>query len=634
MWRPCLFLICYAVSSFFVTYGIVNADAPPAVADIVAELQRLEGRVLNSDGLLIRYQRYRSEDITKSRFGNGFLNVEFYLAHRKGRWLFRKQFLNNDVPDLPDIEVPNEPLSIATQNGFTFNWSQSSNQANVAEFGSGASAFQCLDYFIFTGINAAKSIAESNGGDYTQLKSMPQLADSLGHPFLSEFMEDNKSKYSVKSKMENVDGAPCWVVEYPGMDKLWLDPKLGFSVRRRIFHWGPGEPRKFEIHNGDFREVEAKLWLPFSQTIDKYASISSEGREIWGKVTSRLHYRVSELSIGDVPESAMDLPIPSGLLVVDQPRGIFYRVPAEGIDPFKGPNSAQWHTIVKKDGGMSVRYVLVAVNIIIIAIAISFFLWRRNRKLAKPLIVIAFVLGYTAAPCYAEEPWSISNAVQGKAAFVSGGRFDDYEAGWPLFNRNDIEHETRGDIDVETFLWQPPWRMKTDCGPYSLFILMGIEGRDVNYNLIREALEIDPEVGCSIDALRDAGLRLGFSLETRFVIPSSLTELPPPFIIHGKKETGESTGHFLVVEDYDQRAHLFKVIDPATERRMDLPADSVISQCSGYVILPYRGRLSVFTPDYLLLMLPVSALLYTFTTCGLCILRGFQARELLPLDAK
>src|SRR5262249_60825206 len=53
-----------------------------------------------------------------------------------------------------------------------------------------------------------------------------------GHPFYLHVALAQK-EYRVHPRQEQVAGAWCHVVEFPGVDKLWVDPAIGFSVRRR-----------------------------------------------------------------------------------------------------------------------------------------------------------------------------------------------------------------------------------------------------------------------------------------------------------------------------------------------------------------------------------------------------------------
>jgi hypothetical protein len=80
--------------------------------------------------------------------------------------------------------------------------------------------------------------------------------------------------YEALAKSEFIDGSPCVVVSHitdsanPGdfHDKLWLDPKCGWSIRRREVT-RPKTPLAQDamgiITTGDYREVISELWFPW-----------------------------------------------------------------------------------------------------------------------------------------------------------------------------------------------------------------------------------------------------------------------------------------------------------------------------------------------------------------------------------
>lgn len=81
--------------------------------------------------------------------------------------------------------------------------------------------------------------------------------------YLPEAMK--RYSYRVLPSLELVEGRLCCVVERPGKDKVWLDPKWGFVVRKR---WWLGRPEAgkspavYEYELTNFREFEPGLRLP------------------------------------------------------------------------------------------------------------------------------------------------------------------------------------------------------------------------------------------------------------------------------------------------------------------------------------------------------------------------------------
>ncbi|GHT37140.1 hypothetical protein FACS189427_09740 [Planctomycetales bacterium] len=206
------------------------------------------------------------------------------------------------------------------------------------------------------------------------------MKDYLDHPFLPDFLEKNKGNYKINPHQEDVDGFMCWVVEYPGMDKFWVDTEHGYVVRKRIYHWEPDKPRKFAIHNSDFREVKPGLWLPYKQIVDKYASIVSESRDIWDKVASRLHYQLETIEFdSQVPDEIFNVSPPVGTYVMDELRGIEYTISDETKDPFEDP-IRQGIGVLKVQERMAMwRFI----GVVVINICVITYIWLHLRGKAR-----------------------------------------------------------------------------------------------------------------------------------------------------------------------------------------------------------------------------------------------------------
>lgn len=359
----------------------------PTVQEILSAFQEMD-RLLFGDEIPfhIDYSRNKCEEVTKSRYSGGYLNVRFALARKEKQWYSLKQFLvvgerNNLGENIITLEngqkinSPLEPTIIVTRGNTHLDWKQDGRPLIVIQPlpDDGHNVFQNLDYFRHIGLNPAKHIAHTMGADIKRLSNVEWLKDDLDHPYLPDFLEQNWSKYKVLPDQENVDGFPCWILEYPGMDKMWVDEKCGFAVRKRIYHWGHGQPRKFGIHNLDLKEVKPGLWLPENQVVEKYASIKSEDKKIWDQVASRLYYQLDRIDFGEqVPDSLFSINPTPGTDVVDEIRGIEYTVTEEGTDPFAGPIAL---------GIKANRYVMFrAICIITGSILMLFAVWRMLRN--------------------------------------------------------------------------------------------------------------------------------------------------------------------------------------------------------------------------------------------------------------
>jgi hypothetical protein len=315
----------------------------PTVNDIFNGIKAAESRFFQLDSFLVNSERIKSEDITPSRYSGGFIDVEFIVAKSGNRWFTSKAFTQigqknaDGLNMLGEIWVPLDPQISILKNNLLLEWRQYGEMASVESLTEGRNTHQCFDFFRHVGWNISRHVVESGSEKYDTVQKIPSLEDYLDHPFLPEFLEKNKSKYRVHPTREEVDGFPCWVVEYPDMDKFWVDTEHGYAIRKRIYHWEPGKPKKYAIHNQDWKEVAPEIWLPHKQVVDKYASIVSEDSKIWNQVTARMYYETKEIRINNVSEDLFNVVLPVGTQVIDMARDTVYYITESGADPFAGP---------------------------------------------------------------------------------------------------------------------------------------------------------------------------------------------------------------------------------------------------------------------------------------------------------
>jgi hypothetical protein len=371
------FLLCLPV--FLSGASLVNGESPPTLNDIIAGIKASENRFFQLDSFLVNCERKKSEDITPSRYSGGYINVEFVVARKGDRWFVSKTFTEIGQEDeeghnmIGHVWVPLEPKLHILKNHLWLQWDQYGESAFVHRFSDWHNAHQCSDYFRHMGWNASRCMMESEGENYDTIRKLEWLGDDLDHPFLPEFLENNKRKYVVYPNQEDVDGFPCWVVEYPGMDKFWIDTEHGYAVRKRVYHWEPGKPKKFAIRNLDWKEVAPGLWLPHKQNVDKYASIVAEDSKIWDKVAARMNYEVNEILINTVPDELFEVSLPVGTRVIDSARETIYTIYDSDHDPFAGPVEPKFEAN---------RYVLFrAVTMVIGSVMIFIALWLMLRRM-------------------------------------------------------------------------------------------------------------------------------------------------------------------------------------------------------------------------------------------------------------
>src|SRR5262249_21206034 len=82
-----------------------------------------------------------------------------------------------------------------------------------------------------------------------------RTGSDLRKEVLPRAIKEARGEYRVRPALEEVDGAPCHVVEKSGptMDVIWVDAARGFVVRRRQRYQSPGSLFE-EVHNAGFAE--------------------------------------------------------------------------------------------------------------------------------------------------------------------------------------------------------------------------------------------------------------------------------------------------------------------------------------------------------------------------------------------
>ena len=321
--------IVAALSSLSAALGA----APPTLDEVVRGLARTRSLFLEQpQSFRLVHAREKSEVLAE---GGGLLTFEVVLARKQDKWYLQRRFLQPG--DYAGVTVSAEPLFNVVSAKRVLENERDNSTCVVQNFEDGRNSYLFWYYFEYLGLNVYRYVAASGGADYEKLRKEARNESTLGHPFLPDSIEENRAKYQVQAEQESVDGVPCWVVLWPGMDRIWLDPEHGFALRRRAYHWAPGKPMRQEVFNKDFREVRPGLWLPFAQVVERYGNLRTGAQSTWGKPVSRSFYALREIEFDKVKDDLFDVRVPAGTRVTDLIRQIQYTVPEEGADPFAGP---------------------------------------------------------------------------------------------------------------------------------------------------------------------------------------------------------------------------------------------------------------------------------------------------------
>lgn len=142
--------------------------------------------------------------------------------------------------------------------------------------------------------------------------------------------------WTVSPTLEIVDAAECHVLRSLRGQSIWIDPSIGFAMRRReIHHELKDKPmgswpvdRRYSFR--DFVKTSESLWLPKAVDTVFYTSLDELG-ERWNKPRRRASIRVEELTVNDqVADDLFHLAFPPGTNVSDAVRNRSYIVGNSG----------------------------------------------------------------------------------------------------------------------------------------------------------------------------------------------------------------------------------------------------------------------------------------------------------------
>jgi hypothetical protein len=351
--------------------ALASAASPPTVDDVIAAWEQNEEQFFGSENLFIHSERTENHILIEQSMRAGAMPAEYKLWRRGANWAaerrFAKPFSNESVT------VSGEPLRVVINGGHMLDWEKGQDQAFLNPFDFGGNIYGMLQYTKYVGLNAPKFILRSQGHDEL-LDNLPEgTRDHTGLPFLPDFLRAHRGEYRVAAKPDRIDGRDVCVVEWPGMDKLWVDPARGFAAVRREYSFAPGKPLKDAIFNSDYREVKPGLWLPFAFRVDIYGGDAAT----WGKVVSQQEFRLHKIDFDPPADEIFNVSLPVGTYVVDMVRDLHYHV--------TGKNDTAPFAMPVQRGMVEPRHSYgfwIAVNLAIAVAIVSVLLLLRRR--ARP----------------------------------------------------------------------------------------------------------------------------------------------------------------------------------------------------------------------------------------------------------
>jgi hypothetical protein len=139
---------------------------------------------------------------------------------------------------------------------------------------------------------------------------MDQLRDQFPDAFLGI------KGYKVQAGWEEVDGHRCAVVTRGKEEKLWLDPRLNYGIRRRELSDPESGLTQDIFHNQDFVELPPGVWLPKTCVWERCAPPGAPVA-LRGKPLARWTLTISKIHLNDVPDALFSLKIAPGTIVMD-----------------------------------------------------------------------------------------------------------------------------------------------------------------------------------------------------------------------------------------------------------------------------------------------------------------------------
>lgn len=324
--------------------AVCDEPPVPSPSQLAAHLERMQRSLFADDTVLrIQYSRYSSEEITSTKFSGQLLPADWVVEHQYGSdWLTRLHFRLTETEIRETSGLPKQPIVHMLKDGMSLDWTPHIRRCVINPVDSSRhvfNVFQGWEYLRNAGCNPYRKILSSVGMDYSEAIQSAAITPEfspLNDLLLPNCLEKHQEKYRV-SRAVSPDGFQCWLVEWKGMDQIWLDESVGFAVRKRITHWREGRPVRREIRNSDFRKVQEGVWLPFEQVVDKYANINVEKENTWGKVANRSRYQLASISLADDKKGGFDIRLPVGTTVDDVARNVSYSVTAPNSNPFDTP---------------------------------------------------------------------------------------------------------------------------------------------------------------------------------------------------------------------------------------------------------------------------------------------------------
>jgi hypothetical protein len=207
-------------------------------------------------------------------------------------------------------------------------------------------------------------------------QEVANLSNSWTYPHCMRIIDGNTS-YSVLPQQELVDGAWCHVLEYPKRDKIWIDPQLGCTIRRRERYDDVNGVRVVldKIQLAQFVEAAPGIWVPKECLVQFFPSRANPPEHL-NKQYLEQRIIVESVTINQVTDNDFSLSVPAGTQIVD--RNGSYKVKGDRTLLLGGlADLAEGYVAKKKIEPRWPLIITVAAISAIVVIVLGRYAWRK-----------------------------------------------------------------------------------------------------------------------------------------------------------------------------------------------------------------------------------------------------------------
>lgn len=346
-------------------------EQPLTLDDVISSFANRQTLMFEAGRFSISYSSVKCDPAAKLA-PNLLSPFEAKIVRDESNWYVSRRFTEPEQGD--DLLIPADPSVIIASETSTCEYRKDSKLA-IQPFDTQTNLYYRLHYFSAIFLDVYKYDYESRGLDVAVVRNAyPSVA---GLPFLPDFLEANRTHYSVKPG----SSPNLWVVEWPGVDRIEVDRTRDNCMVSRTYTWGDGLPLRAKCTYDDYREVKPGLWLPFRVTEVAYGDIEAD-KSGYNKPDLAKCYRVDDINFDPVDPDIFQINIPSDTRVIDGIREFQYSTASEHVgSPFVELPALR--DVQPFNENRRLFPLLVAAVLGAIALALIIVRYRRNRSLGN-----------------------------------------------------------------------------------------------------------------------------------------------------------------------------------------------------------------------------------------------------------